>query len=167
MRNLPAFLLPHNLTRTPTSKMYPHRKYIYDIFLLFAKPEGGVKEWFEYVDDNVHWTVTGQHRFAGTWTNKEAYYNASWAKVNALLQDPGYRFEIPGGEEGIIVGQDGWSTVEMKTIDVKTKSGVPYDQHYSWHCRWSKEGKIVELRAFLDSDLLLRVLGGEQEKLGL
>ncbi|KAF2818867.1 hypothetical protein CC86DRAFT_375511 [Ophiobolus disseminans] len=113
--------------------MYPHRKHIYEIFLLFAKPQGGVKEWFKHVDDNVHWTVTGQHRFAGTWTNKESYYNASWAKVNALLQDPGYRFEVPGGEEGIIVGQDGWSTVELKTIDVKTKSGVPYEQHYSWH----------------------------------
>src|SRR4051794_2452499 len=129
---------------------YPDRKYIYNVFHLFSDPAEGVQKFFEYVDDDVHWLVTGQHRFSGLWTNKKDYYNATWANIHLLLQEPGYKFEIPGGEEGIIVGQDGWSAIEMKTVDVKTKSGVHYNQHYSWHCRWSKEGKIVEVKAFLD-----------------
>ncbi|KAK4861478.1 hypothetical protein LT330_003513 [Penicillium expansum] len=146
---------------------YPDRKYIYDVFCNFFNPPEGTEKFFDYVDDNVHCQVTGQHRFSGTWTTKNDYYNATWANINLLLAEPGYKLEVPGGESGVIVGQDGWSVIEMKTVDTKTKSGVPYNQHYSWHCRWNEGGKIVEAKAFLDADLLEKVFGGEQLKLGL
>lgn len=146
---------------------YPDRKYVYEVFRLFFDPPEGTKKFFDYVDDDVHWQVTGHHRFSGTWTSKKDYYDATWANINLLLADPGYKLEVPGGEQGVIVGQDGWSVIEMKTVGTKTKSGVPYEQHYSWHCRWNKEGKIVEAKAFLDADHLEKVLGGEQRKLGL
>lgn len=55
----------------------------------------------------------------------------------------------------------------MKTVGVKTKGGVPYEQHYSWHCRWNEDGKIVEVKAFLDSEQLERVFGGEKKRQGL
>ncbi len=49
----------------------------------------------------------------------------------------------------------------MKTVGVKTKGGVSYDQHYSWHVRFDEEGMIVEAKAFLDLQHLEEVLGGE------
>ncbi|PWY93209.1 hypothetical protein BO94DRAFT_573379 [Aspergillus sclerotioniger CBS 115572] len=146
---------------------YPDRKYIYDVFRLFSDPPEGTKKFFDYVDDNVHWHVTGQHRYAGTWTTKKDYYDATWANIGLLLAAPGHNLEVPGGEAGVIVGQDGWSAIEMKTVNTRTKSGVPYTQHYSWHCRWNEEGKIVEVKAFLDADHLEKVLGGEKRRLGL
>nr|POE78002.1 hypothetical protein CFP56_09643 [Quercus suber] len=143
------------MVNSKTTSGYPDRKYIYDVFQLFNDPPEGTRKFFDYVvDDDVHWQVTGQHRFSGTWTNKKDYYDATWANINLLLADRGYKMEIPGGEEGVIVGQDGWSAIELKTVGTSTKSGVPYQQHYSWHCRWSKEGKIVEVKAFLDADHL-------------
>lgn len=36
-----------------------------------------------------------------------------------------------------------------------------------WLIRWNKEGNIVEAKALLDADLLEKVFGGEQRKLGL
>jgi ketosteroid isomerase-like protein len=143
---------------------YPTREYILAVFKNFEDPPKGTEKFFDYVDDNVHWQVTGQQRYAGTWTNKKDYYDATWGKINRLLADPGYKLEVPGGIDGVILGHDGWSVVEMKTVDTKTKSGVPYTQHYSWHVRWSKEGKIVQAKAFLDTDHLENVLGGEQRK---
>jgi ketosteroid isomerase-like protein len=69
---------------------------------------------------------------------------------------------VPGGENGVIVGQDGWAVIETKTEDTKSKSGVVYNQHYSWHCRFNEAHKIVQVKAFLDADHLEKVFGGEQ-----
>ncbi|GAP82655.1 putative ketosteroid isomerase [Rosellinia necatrix] len=143
---------------------YPDRKYVADVFALFFDPPEGTKKFFEYVDDNVHWQVTGQHRFSGTWTTKEDYYNATWANINLLLQPPGYKLTCP---TIVVDAETGWSVIEMKTVGVTTKGGVPYDQHYSWHCRWNTDGKIVEAKAFLDADHLEKVLGGEQRRQGI
>lgn len=145
---------------------YPSKQYITDAFRLFYDPPEGTKKFFDYVDDNVKWQVTGQHRFSGSWTTKKDYYNATWANINTLLDEPGYKLEVPEG--GVILDPEtGWSVIEMKTVDTKTKGGVPYNQHYSWHCRWSPEGKIVEAKAFLDADHLEKVFGGEQRRQGI
>lgn len=85
-------------------------------------------------------------------------------KINLLLEDPGYKLETG---EIIVDAETGWSVVEMKTVDVQTRGGVPYHQHYSWHCRWDTNGKIVEAKAFLDLDHLEKVFGGEQKRQGL
>ena len=136
---------------------YPDRKYIYEVFSKLAHPPNGVKDFFEFVDDNIRWEVTGQHRFSGVWTNKAEYYQQTWANINDAMAGAGFKLEVPGGEQGIIVGQDGWAAVELKAVDMKTKKGKPYRQHYSWHCRFNTEGRIVEVKAFLDSDLLEKV----------
>ncbi|KAK8868958.1 nuclear transport factor 2 family protein [Apiospora arundinis] len=148
---------------------FPDRKYIHDVFSHFSTPPHGVAKFFEYVDDDVDFEVTGSNRFSGRWYSKQSYYDATWAHIDALLAEPGYKLEVPGGGEecggGIIVDTaTGWSAVQLKTVGVKTRSGVPYNQHYSWHVRWSREGKIVEVKAFMDSDHLEKVLGGEMDR---
>lgn len=140
---------------------YPNRSQIYAIFANLHDPSAGTARWFEYVDPAVHWTVTGHSRFSGSWTSRAAYHADTWGKIDTLLAPPGYVLEVPGGENGVIAGQDGWAVVEMKTVGVKTRGGVPYLQHYSWHVRFSEEGKVVEGKAFLDLGHLEEVLGGE------
>lgn len=56
----------------------PDRKYIYDVFRLFYDPPKGTAKFFDYVDDNVDWQVTGQSRFSGRWSTKKDYYDATW-----------------------------------------------------------------------------------------
>lgn len=41
--------------------------------------------------------------------------------------------------------------------------GMIYDNTYSWSTRW-KEGKIVEVRAYLDGLLLNRALAENEKK---
>lgn len=79
---------------------YPSHKYIHDVFSLFLDPPDGVKKFFDYVDDNVHWEVTGKYSFSGHWYTKKDYYDATWGKINTLLEEPGYTLEVPGGEKG-------------------------------------------------------------------
>ncbi|KAL8899956.1 MAG: hypothetical protein Q9192_001322 [Flavoplaca navasiana] len=102
---------------------YPTRSEIYAIFANFLTPGEGIDRWFTYVSPNVHWTVTGHSRFSGIWDSKASYHAATWAKINTLLAPPGYVLEVPGGEKGVIRGDDGWAVVEMKTVGVKTKGG--------------------------------------------
>ncbi|KAK8092384.1 uncharacterized protein PG998_014869 [Apiospora kogelbergensis] len=139
---------------------FPDRHHIHAVFAHFLEPKQGVLKFLEHVDDAVDFEVTGHSRFAGRWRSKQSYYDATWAHVDALLAAPGYRLQVPGGAGGIVVDPEtGWSAVQMRTVDVATKSGVPYDQHYSWH--------IVEVKAFMDSDQLEKVLGGEMRRLGI
>lgn len=63
-------------------------KNIYDVFRIFKDPPEGTKKFFEYCNDNVHWQVTDEHRFSGTWITKKDYYNPTGANINLLLSEP-------------------------------------------------------------------------------
>ena len=143
---------------------YPTRSEVHAIFANLHNPPTGTEEYFKYIHPNVNWTVTGHSRFSGTWHSKADYHAATWAKIGDLLAPPGYVLEVPGGEEGVIIGQDGWTVVEMKTVGVKTRGGADYLQHYSWHCRFDDDHMIVEAKAFLDLGHLEEVLGGEARR---
>lgn len=69
-------------------------------------------------------------------------YNATWAKFRPCLREPGFKFVITNGMDGVITGQDGWAVVIMQTVDTVTKSGVVYDQYYSWHCKFDENKKV-------------------------
>ena len=142
---------------------YPIRKQIYNLFLHLRDPPSGVQKFFAQVDDNVRFEVTGQHQFSGVWTTKENYFAATWSRIGKYLAEPGYRLEVVGEEKGVITVQDGWAAVELKTFDTNTRSGKPYEQHYSWHCRFGTSGKIAEVRAFLDSEKLVKIIEEEEK----
>lgn len=59
---------------------------------------------------------------------------------------------VTGGGEG-----NEWSTVEMESIDAKCRNGLVYDMKYCWVIRWKGES-MVEVRAYLDTDLLTRAM---------
>ena len=143
---------------------YPTRTQIHSILTLLSQPPSGSDEFFAHVRDDVIYTVTGKSFLSGVWTTKASYRAATWAKIGTLVKPPGIKLEISNGEEGIIVGQNGWATADLHTVDTYTVSGVRYDQSYSWHMRFDECGKIAEVKVWLDTLTLENVLGGEAAK---
>ena len=141
---------------------YPTRSQIYSLLSLLSQPASD--QFFAHVLDDVKWTVTGKSFLSGVWTTKASYRAATWAKIGALLKPPGIKLRITEGEEGIIVGQKGWATADLYTVDTYTNEGVRYDQAYAWHMRFDESGLIAEVKVWLDTLTLERVLGGEVTK---
>ena len=141
----------------------PTQTQIRSLLTLLSQPPSGNDDFFTHVRDDVIWTVTGKSFLSGRWTTKASYRAATWAKIGNLLKPPGIKLKIAEGEEGsIIVGQDGrWAAAELYTVDTYTKSGVRYDQSYVWHMHFDEEGMIAEVKVWLDTLTLERVLGGE------
>ncbi|KAK4695815.1 hypothetical protein P7C71_g2000, partial [Lecanoromycetidae sp. Uapishka_2] len=139
----------------------PTRTHIRSLLTLLSQPPSGSDQFFASVRDDVVWTVTGKSFLSGTWTTKASYRDATWAKIGNLLKPPGIKLEITEGEEGIIVGQDGWATADLYTVDTYTISGVRYDQSYAWHMHFDEEGMIAQVKVWLDTLTLENVLGGE------
>ena len=74
----------------------------------------------------------------------------------------------------MIVGQgrEGWAAVDLETVDLETvdtftKGGVRYEQRYAWFVRFDEMGLMKEVRTWLDTFTLERVLGAERKRQGL
>jgi len=55
-----------------------------------------------------------------------------------------------------------WAAIEMAS-EGRCMNGLLYNNNYFWSTRW-KNGKIVEIRTYLDGLLLNRVLEENEEK---
>ena len=141
---------------------YPTRTRIHSILSLLSEP--ATDQFFTHVRDNVRWTVTGASFLSGVWTTKASYRAATFAKIGQLVKPPGIKLNITQGEEGIIVGQHGWATADLYTVDTYTNSGVLYNQSYAWHMRFDDMGLIAEVKVWLDTMTLENVLGSEAAK---
>lgn len=118
----------------------------------FLKPGGH--------SQTLEWTVQSQSTFAGTYTSKQVFRDATW-KVLATVLDP----ETPlKPKVRNVVGGSGqpYAVVEM-TSDSRTLKGTEYKQTYAWVTRWKSlednpKGIIVEVRAYLDTALVDKVV---------
>ena len=118
---------------------------------LFANLESGNSDaFFEHVADDVDWTVMGTHPLAGTYHTKADFIAHTFARLNKILK------------EGVVlrvtnVLVDGESAaVEMESLSTAL-NGKPFDNRYCWVVRFS-EGTIVDVRAYLDSALVERLI---------
>lgn len=57
-----------------------------------------------------------------------------------------------------------WAVVEM-TNESKTKTGLDYNNTFAWATRWNTEGKIVQVRAYLDTALVRDIVDGTEGKI--
>ena len=69
--------------------------------------------------------------------------------------------------KGIIIGQHGWATADLYTVDSYTNSGVRYDQSYAWYMRLDESKMVAEVKVWLDILTLEAVLRGEAAKLNV
>jgi ketosteroid isomerase-like protein len=118
-----------------------------DIFKGLESGDGAA--FFDHVADNVDWTVEGTHPLAGHYLSKKAFIEGTFAKLGQVL---------PQGAElhtEHVVVQNDEAVVELHSL-ATAKNGMRFDNRYCWVCRFAG-GKIVEVRAYLDSAMVARL----------
>jgi hypothetical protein len=122
-----------------------------DVTALFASLESGdADRFFSHVADNVTWTVMGTHPLAGTYHDKRTFIAHTFHRLNAVLKE-GVLLKVTG----ILVCRN-TAAVELAALST-AKNGAPFSNRYCWICRF-ENGIIVEVRAYLDSALVQKLL---------
>lgn len=111
---------------------------------------------FEHVANNVDWTVEGTHPLAGHYFSKEAFIEGTFAKLAKVLPQ-GAELQV----EHVIV-QDDQAAVELRSL-ATAKNGMRFDNRYCWVV-YFQAGKIVRVRAYLDSAMVTRLF--EENQIG-
>ncbi len=118
---------------------------------LFAHLESGNADaFFQHVADNVDWTVMGTHPLAGTYHNKQEFIAHTFKRLNTVLKD-GVLLRVTH-----ILVSGNFAAVELEALSTAL-NGVPFRNRYCWICRFDL-GQIVEVRAYLDSALVQKLL---------
>jgi uncharacterized protein len=118
---------------------------------LFANLENGKGDaFFEHVADDVDWTVMGTHPLAGNYRTKSSFLAHTFARLNMILKE-GVVLRVTK----VLVDCD-CAAVEMESLSTAL-NGKPFDNQYCWIVRFL-EGTIVEVRAYLDSALVQRLI---------
>ncbi len=118
---------------------------------LFANLENGKSgAFFEHVADDVNWTVMGTHPLAGTYYTKADFFAHTFARLDKILKE-GVVLRVTN----ILVDGDS-AAVEMESLSTAL-NGKPFDNRYCWVVYFSN-GTIVEVRAYLDSALVERLI---------
>lgn len=122
--------------------------YVRNVFsrLSSAQPES----FFGFVDEKVNWTVLGTHPLAGHYTSKDDFRRATSVRLRPLFNDT-FRLLV----RDVLISGDR-AAVELYAR-ATTRLGTPFDHDYCWICRFENE-KIVEVRAYVDSALIARVI---------
>jgi ketosteroid isomerase-like protein len=118
-----------------------------EIFRGLENGEGAA--FFEHVADNVDWTVEGTHPLAGQYRSKSDFRAHTFEKLNSVLPH-GTQLHV---EHALTSGD--WAIVELHSL-ATARNGFRFDNRYCWVCRFAA-GKIVEVRAYLDSALVARL----------
>ena len=133
---------------------YPTQGEIGEIFSRLAQ-HGGQFKFMNSVAEDVKWTIFGHTPISRSYTSKTEFIEETFDMLRGrVLKEPlrlGVK-QITGG------GESEWAVAELSAIDAVCKNGLTYDMEYCWVCRFDKNHKIVEVRAYLDSDLLIRAL---------
>jgi hypothetical protein len=120
---------------------------VLEIFKGLEKGDGAA--FFEHVADNVDWIVEGTHPLADHYLSKKAFIEGTFAKLSQVLPQ-GTQLHV----EHVLVSGD-WAVVELHSL-ATAKNGLRFDNRYCWVCRFA-DGKIIEVRAYLDSALVARL----------
>jgi ketosteroid isomerase-like protein len=118
---------------------------------LFENLENGNSEdFFRHVAPDVHWTVMGTHPLAGDYHDRDTFIQKTFQRLNKVLKD-GIRLRVTN----IITAHD-MAVVELEALSI-ARNGFPFRNRYCWICRFY-QGNIVEVRAYLDSALVQKLL---------
>jgi uncharacterized protein len=102
------------------------------------------------VADDISWTVMGTHPLAGTYHTKADFLAHTFARLDKILKE-GVVLRVTN----ILVDGDS-AAAEMESLSTAL-NGKPFDNRYCWIVRFS-DGTIVEVRAYLDSALVQRLI---------
>jgi uncharacterized protein len=120
-----------------------------------AMGRSDIKPLVELMADDFAWIIEGQTRFSRRFDGKTAVRDELLKPLFDAFATP-YQFTIDEiiaeGERVVVLGRGA----------VRTKSGKDYNNSYCFVLRLS-EGRLVELREYLDTALVESVFGGRNE----
>ena len=127
-------------------------------FLSHPKPEErGV--FFESVADDVNWTIMGDSPMSRVYNSKEEFRKATLQVLSdKVLTEP-----LAMTVRDVVASKDEHSqgtkaVVELQAKDAKCKNGRDYTMNYCWVCKFDEKDKIVQVRAYLDTNLLTKAI---------
>ncbi|GAB2561796.1 nuclear transport factor 2 family protein [Dyella jejuensis] len=123
-------------------------EYVQGIFKQLEQGDGSA--FFDHVAEDVDWTVMGTHPLAGHYPSKKAFIDGTFAKLDKVLPD-GARLRL---EHCIVAGDQ--AVVELHAMSTAL-NGLRFDNRYCWIV-YFQDGRIVRVRAYLDSALVERLL---------
>ena len=104
---------------------------------------------FTHVAEDVDWIVEGTHPLAGHYRSKSDFLAHTFEKLGKVLPQ-GTQLHVTNA----LVSGD-WAIVELASL-ATAKNGLRFDNKYCWVIRFAG-GKIVEVRAYLDSAMVQRL----------
>jgi ketosteroid isomerase-like protein len=121
-----------------------------DVRALFKGLEtGNGAAFFAHVADDVDWTVEGTHPLAGHYHGKAEFQDHTFRKLEKVLPN-GAQLHVAN-----VITSGDWAVVELRSL-ATAKNGFRFDNRYCWVTRFV-DGKIVEVRAYLDSAMVQRL----------
>jgi ketosteroid isomerase-like protein len=121
-----------------------------DVRALFKGLESGNgAAFFAHVADDVDWTVEGTHPLAGHYHGKADFQDHTFRKLEKVLSN-GAQLHVAN-----VITSGDWAIVELRSL-ATAKNGFRFDNRYCWVTRFA-DGKIVEVRAYLDSAMVQRL----------
>jgi ketosteroid isomerase-like protein len=125
-----------------------NKQLVRDAFQPWESGESG--PFFELIADDVRWTVIGSTPASGVFESKQALVDGAFGP---LLD------RLAGGLTTTFreVAADGDRVFLRFESEGITKSGIRYEQVYCW-AMTMRDGRIIDIVACLDTELLARVL---------
>ncbi|MEM9517465.1 MAG: nuclear transport factor 2 family protein [Actinomycetota bacterium] len=105
---------------------------------------------FELIADDVRWRVIGTTWASGDFSSKQELIDKAFGRLLAVLGDD-LRTRLHD------VSADGDKVFLEFESHGMASNGVPYNQEYCWVMKM-RAGRAVEIVAYLDTDLLVRVV---------
>jgi ketosteroid isomerase-like protein len=122
-----------------------------DVRTLFKHLETqNLDAFFKQVADNVHWTVMGTHPLAGVYHTKKDFLNAT-KKLHEVL----HKKRIMNVTHIYV---DGMHAIVEMNLSATAKNGQPFYNIYCWVMTFDENKKIIEVRAYIDSVAVQRVI---------
>ena len=119
--------------------------------LVNAVTAGDAEALLKNLSDDVTWTFFGNHRFAGTLRGKEELMAGLFAVVGEVLED-GIKVRVKS-----LIAEGDYVVVEGKG-QARSKAGLDYNNDYCLVFE-VRDGKIQQVRQYLDSELVTSVFG--------
>lgn len=127
------------------------KKLVMDVMAALA--DGDDRPFLDAMHNDMKWTWMGSGGLSRTFDGKESVLHELWKSVKTDIAQP---FRVTA----TLILAEGDHVVVEGVGNNKTPNGKEYNNRYCWVMKIS-DGKIVELKEYMDTDLVRRTFSSE------
>lgn len=131
--------------------MIDGKKLVMDVMAALA--DGDDRPFLDAMHNDMKWTWMGSGELSRTFDGKESVLHELWKSVKTDIAQP---FRVTA----TLILAEGDHVVVEGVGNNKTPNGKEYNNRYCWVMKISG-GKIVELKEYMDTDLVRRTFSSE------